>query len=82
MLQQHLEHGRIAGEVRGRRSQRALRSSHDVADPASALGERRARGAYDQARSDIDAAKARRARDRDLERARRARSARSHGLGR
>jgi len=58
------------------------RSSHDVTDPSSALGERppelRARGAYDQAQRDVDAAKARLERDPVA----RARSTRSHGVGR
>ena len=49
------------------------RNSFDVTDPHSALGDRpdelRARAAYDQARRDIDAAKARLARDRGIDRA-------------
>ena len=49
------------------------RSSFDVTDPHSALGDRpdelRARAAHDQARRDVDAAKARLARDRGIEQA-------------
>ena len=49
------------------------RSSFDVTDPHTALGDRpdelRARAAHDQARRDVDAAKARLARDRGIEQA-------------
>ena len=62
------------------------RNSFDVTDPDSALGPRprelRALGAYDQARRDIDAAKARLAHDLGLEHEGHARSRPSHGLGR
>jgi hypothetical protein len=64
------------------------RSSFAVSASHSALGDRpdglRARGAYDQARRDVDAAKARLARDRGIEQApsERAMATRSHGLGR
>ena len=64
------------------------RTSFDVTDPHSTLGPRpdelRARAAHDQARRDIDAAKAGLTRDRGIEQApsERAMATRSHGLGR
>jgi hypothetical protein len=60
------------------------RSSFDVTDPHTALGDRpnelRARAAHDQAQRDVDAAKARLARDHTLDRAPSRAPSRSHGL--
>jgi hypothetical protein len=62
------------------------RTSFVVSDPHSALRDRpdelRARAAHDQARSDVDAAKARLASEHTLDRAPSRAPSRSHVLGR